>query len=273
MKISRAEFNCMPLAIRAQALQDIELLLNNDLMIPEPKVKMTDGFSNFDFDDEREPKGSTVMILPLQYTMVKWYTDMVNEYIKMAEDDDDIIGVILLTNTPGGSVMSMYNMEDTLKNRTKPIVALIDGQCCSAGMYVTSFCDHVMAINPMCEVGSIGAMISFEDDKGYFEKYGIKYIEVYPPESKDKNAVYREALAGNLEPITAYVSEYAKNFQNVMLRNRPINKEADGVLTGKTFFAKDAISLGLVDSIGSLSDAYNKVIELAKLRKELASLY
>lgn len=39
----------------------------------------------------------------------------------------------------------------------------------------------------MCEIGSIGVMAKFMDFTKSDEKYGIKTVEVYPPESKFKN--------------------------------------------------------------------------------------
>lgn len=269
MKVELSEFASHPIAIRGSALYDIETLMGLD--VEKTRVSFYNGFGWF--DDINAKVSGSVMVIDLIGTMYQYLTQYVSDMIAHAEEDPEIIGVILHVNTPGGSVTSMYCLEDALKNRTKPVVTVIDGQCCSAGMYVTSFTDHIMALNSMCEVGSIGAMVTLIDDSERMQKLGVKYIEVYPPESKDKNAVYREALAGNLQPITDYVSQYAKKFQDVMRTNRIIDESVDGILSGKVFFAKDAVLNGLVDSIGSMKDAYAMVQKLASLRNEFRGYY
>lgn len=189
------------------------------------------------------------------------------EYVMQSEDID---GAILVFNTPGGTTQSLIRLEEVLKNRTKPVVAVVDGMCASAGMYAASLCDRIIALNKMCNVGSIGVMVQLVDYGPYYKKQGIKIIEIYPPESADKNKSYRDAIDGKTQTmIDEVLTPLAVNFQDIVRTHRPVDESVEGVLSGKMFYAEDAIKAGLVDEIGNFESAVS-VITGIKEGKEIA---
>ena len=189
------------------------------------------------------------------------------EYVMQSEDID---GAILVFNTPGGTTQSLIRLEEVLKNRTKPVVAVVDGMCASAGMYAASLCDRIIALNKMCNVGSIGVMVQLVDYGPYYKKQGIKIIEIYPPESADKNKSYRDAIDGKTQTmIDEVLTPLAVNFQDIVRTHRPVDESIEGVLSGKMFYAEDAIKAGLVDEIGNFESAV-AVITGIKEGKEIA---
>ena len=189
------------------------------------------------------------------------------EYVMQSEDID---GAILVFNTPGGTTQSLIRLEEVLKNRTKPVVAVVDGMCASAGMYAASLCDRIIALNKMCNVGSIGVMVQLVDYGPYYKKQGIKIIEIYPPESADKNKSYRDAIDGKTQTmIDEVLTPLAVNFQDIVRTHRQVDESIEGVLSGKMFYAEDAIKAGLVDEIGNFESAV-AVITGIKEGKEIA---
>lgn len=189
------------------------------------------------------------------------------EYVMQSEDID---GAILVFNTPGGTTQSLIRLEEVLKNRTKPVVAVVDGMCSSAGMYAASLCDRIIALNKMCNVGSIGVMVRLVDYSASYKKEGIKIIEIYPPESADKNKPYRDAIDGKTQTmIDEVLTPLAVNFQDIVRTHRPVDESIEGVLSGKMFYAEDAIKAGLVDEIGNFESAV-AVITGIKYGKEIA---
>lgn len=189
------------------------------------------------------------------------------EYVMQSEDID---GAILVFNTPGGTTQSLIRLEEVLKNRTKPVVAVVDGMCASAGMYAASLCDRIIALNKMCNVGSIGVMVQLVDYGPFYKKQGIKIIEIYPPESADKNKSYRDAIDGKTQTmIDEVLTPLAVNFQDIVRTHRPVDESIEGVLSGKMFYAEDAIKAGLVDEIGNFESAV-AVITGIKEGKEIA---
>ena len=190
--------------------------------------------------------------------------------LEYAMKSEDIDGAILVFNTPGGTTQSLIRLEEVLKNHTKPVVAVVDGMCASAGMYAASLCDRIIALNKMCSVGSIGVMVQLVDYGAFYKKQGIKIIEIYPPESAEKNKAYRDAIDGKTQTmIDEVLTPLAVNFQNIVKEHRPVDESVEGVLAGKMFYAEDAIKAGLVDEIGNFESAV-AVITGIKEGKEIA---
>ena len=187
----------------------------------------------------------------------------------MSKDECD--GVILVMNTPGGTTQSLIRIEEVLKQRTKPVVALVDGMCASAGMYVASLCDRIFANNRMCSVGSIGVMVQLLDDSQFLKKNGFKIIEIYPPESSDKNKPYRDALDGKTQTmIDEILTPLAVNFQNIVKDHRPIDEKVEGVLSGKMFYAEEAQNAGLIDGICTFAAAVSAIRGIQTERKSIS---
>ncbi len=196
--------------------------------------------------------------------------DDVAVLLEYAFKSDEIDGAVLVLNTPGGTTQSLIRIEEVLRQRTKPVIALVDGMCASAGMYVASLCDKIYALNKMCSVGSIGVMVQLIDDSAYFKKQGIKIIEIYPPESSEKNKPYRDALDGETKTmIDEVLTPLAINFQNVVREHRTINEEMEGVLSGKMFYADDAYKAGLIDQVGTFEAAVNAIRQIAAERASI----
>lgn len=198
--------------------------------------------------------------------------DDIAALLEYAMQSPDIDGAILVFNTPGGTTQSLIHIEEVLKKRTKPVVAVVDGMCASAGMYTACLCDRIIALNKMCSVGSIGVMVQLVDYGPFYKKQGIKIIEIYPPESADKNKSYRDAIDGKTQTmIDEVLTPLAVNFQNIVREHRPVDESVDGVLSGKMFYAEDAIKAGLVDEIGNFETAVAAVNSISTERKDIAN--
>jgi len=279
------EITSSQMLIRQSAIKDVQILINKlrsgeKLTIDKnPKLNIS-GLVSPDIEYSENPFDSfqenSVAIIPIIGTMYKygyWYgMDDIANLIRLADRSDKIIGTILLGNTPGGTTHSLIQTEDALRNRIKPCVGLIDGQCCSAGAYTFSFCDRIAATNQMCEFGSIGVMQTLIKDDEYYKKFGIEFITIYPPESKYKNLEYREAINGDDKRlIEESLSPFAVHFQNIVKENRPgIDLSVEGILEGKVFYARDAIKYNLIDDILNLDEAIRLV---QTLHTEKQSIY
>ena len=198
--------------------------------------------------------------------------DDIAALLEYAMKSEDIDGAILVFNTPGGTTQSLIRIEEVLKKRTKPVVAVVDGMCASAGMYTASLCDRIIALNKMCNVGSIGVMVQLVDYGAFYKKQGVKIIEIYPPESAEKNKAYRDAIDGKTQTmIDEVLTPLAVNFQNIVKEHRPVDESVDGVLAGKMFYAEDAIKAGLVDEIGNFDTAVAAIHGISTERKDIAN--
>lgn len=191
------------------------------------------------------------------------------EKLKAAERDPNIIGIVSYMDGPGGSVSAIAPYEDFGRMKTKPVVGLYD-QACSAHVYsMYSHADVVMADNNIsATIGSIGVVCSFADNRKFLEKLGYTFHEIYPDESRHKNEAFRLALEGKYDQIKKeMLSPLAVKFQNAVRAARPNLKEKEGVLTGRTFLADEALDLGMIDSIGNLEAAIDRVRVMSEINR------
>lgn len=198
--------------------------------------------------------------------------DDVAALLEYAMQSGEIDGVVLVINTPGGTTQSLIRIEEVLKQRTKPVVALVDGMCASAGMYMACLCDQIYALNKMCSVGSIGVMVQLIDETQMLKKNGIKVIEIYPPESADKNKAYRDAIDGKTQTmIEEVLTPLAVNFQNIVREHRALDESVEGVLSGKMFYADDAVKAGLIDQVGTFEAAVHYIRNITAQRQDIVN--
>lgn len=187
-----------------------------------------------------------------------------------AAKDPSIKGVILLINNNGGSMSNYSMLHDTIKKMRsfKPVVAVVI-RAFSAGYIVASAADYIIA-HRCAEVGSIGVILEIKHFKNpLIQQDGIEtqftstlfkggeFKDIYHAygrgELSEKEITY---LQQNVEiSYNEIVSLIAEN------RSLSINN-AEAWANAKTFIAHTALDLGLIDQIGTLFEAEEKIMEL-----------
>lgn len=195
-------------------------------------------------------------------------TRTIGQGLLKADQDKTIIGHIIVAESGGGACNSVPDLADAIQQCSKPVVTYIDGLAGSACMYAISYSDHIMAHNPMDEVGCIGVMVQLSGLPKYYKNpnTGEIYARIYATQSQDKNLDYEAALEADAKLIREEsLDPLCEQFINDIQANRPAVAEEQ--LHGKLFFAKDAVG-SLIDSIGTFEDAIAKVFELAASQTE-----
>lgn len=185
----------------------------------------------------------------------------------------DCIGHIFYINTPGGSAWAKNDFQqaiDYAHSKNQPVIAYIDGMCCSAGMYLAALCDERYYMHPKNEIGCIGVMAAFytEKDGEKNEATGETYHELYDPESFDKNREMRDIANDNDTKLL--VEELAKlgvEFRADVQKACP--KATDEHLHGKVFAAKEVEGI-LMDGQKTLQEVFNRIVEISPAAKEPA---
>lgn len=186
------------------------------------------------------------------------------DQILYANTIPQVVGHLFIINTPGGMVSAMpdYKMAfDNCRELGKPTVAFIDGICFSAGMWITSQCDRVVAMNAEDSVGCIGAMSC-----GELAPHGSvnavtqeRTFILVGKASPDKNRDVIEAAGGNDELLQAEADRNTEHFHKVVRAGRPM--VTSDMLTGKIFTAEETLG-NLVDEIGNQDRAIECIFEL-----------
>ncbi len=222
--------------------------------------------------DAGDSKG--VAVVPLHGTMTKYDTcasygtTFIAKTIREMADDENVIGIVLDIDSPGGSCSAIPPMVEAIgyaRSKGKPVYAHVDC-CASAAYWVASQCDAIYMDNNLSEVGSIGAMAVFTDCSAVNPTTGERTLTVYADESSDKNRAYRDALDGNFETAKAELKPLVNQFREAVMSGRPgINKDESGVLSGAMFGAADALRLNMADARKTLSETIEAVFALASV--------
>ena len=189
-------------------------------------------------------------------------TQTIQALIVAANADDNILGVVLHINNPGGTVMNTTETARDIFKSVKPVVAFCEDLSASSGYYLTAACKYVFASGPTALIGNIGTKSQGLDLSGILEKLGAKSWEIFAKESFDKDLGFTEAMAGKPEKYpNSILAPYAKMFMDDVKMMRP--QIAEDATHGMIYVADTALEKGLIDAIGSLDDAISKVVELS----------
>lgn len=183
----------------------------------------------------------------------------------------DCIGHIFYINTPGGSAWAKNDFQqaiDYAHSKNQPVIAYVDGMCCSAGMYLAALCDERYYMHPKNEIGCIGVMAAFytEKDGEKNEATGETYHELYDPESFDKNKEMRDIANDNNDKLL--IDELAKlgvEFRADVKKACPNAKEEH--LHGKVFSAEEVKGI-LMDGQKTLQEVFNRIVEISPAAKD-----
>ena len=184
-------------------------------------------------------------------------------------------GHLFIINTPGGSAWAKNDYAlaiDYAHSKGQKVIALVDGMCASAGMYLASLCDERYYLNPKDQVGCIGVMAAFYTlANGSKDKYTDEtYHEEYDPESFDKNKAYRDiANKNDNKELIKELAELGVEFRADVKKACP-NAIEDVHLKGKVFNAEDVKGILMDDQstfmgcVKRCFDLYNGTAEPIK---------
>ena len=236
---------------------------------------MGDQPQRFGFADTNIPEGS-VAIIPIRSEILKYdqpcgprgSQSILND-VKSADQNPNIKSILFVVDSPGGQVTGTDLLAEAICNSAKPVVAYIEGMAASAAYWIISGASKIIASSDLDRIGSIGTMLIVEDLQPALEAQGVKFHEIYASLSVDKNADLNQVLDGKYESYQKNVLDVINSkFLSSIKTNRPAVD--DSTLTGKMYFAPEAIALGLVDEIGSLEYAISVATALAPVNTILS---
>jgi protease-4 len=190
--------------------------------------------------------------------------------IKKIYNDDNVKAVVFRVNSPGGSADAseqIWHAMKMLQDKGLPVVVSMGDYAASGGYYISCNADYIYA-EPTTLTGSIGIFGTVPNLSKLREKVGLDVDAV----STNKHAgLTINAVAKGMNP-----QEMAL-MQNMVERGYDLftRRCADGrgmsqddikkIGEGRVWLGKDALKIGLVDSLGNINDAIAKAVELAEI--------
>lgn len=203
----------------------------------------------------------------------------VKRQIDRVRRDDRVKAIVVRIDSPGGTVSGsdyLYHHLNKLREEKEiPLVVSMGGMAASGGYYLAMAVgnqeDSIFAENTTT-TGSIGVIIPHYDISGLLERYDVKNDSIVSHPRKQLLSMTKETTPEEREILQRYVNESFERFKQVVRNGRPAFRDDDEALnrlaTGEIFSANQAEQLGLVDKIGFLEDAIERVIEMADLSPE-----
>lgn len=190
--------------------------------------------------------------------------------IGRANASSKVHGIVLLMDSPGGTVDGTPEFGMTVRDSKKPIGVFGDRMVASAALWVASQAKVIVGNkNNPTEFGSIGTLMMMENYQNVIEAGRLPKMEIIrAPQSVDKAKLnyleempddVRSELMTDLRGITETFISTVKSG-----RGAKLNTKLEGLFTGKMFDVYTANQHGLIDATGTLQTAVNKVAELAR---------
>lgn len=207
----------------------------------------------------------------------------VQRELELAAEDEDVKGVVLELDTPGGTIYGARAIADGMaayRERTgRPVVAWVSGLSASGGVYAMSGADEVLADRGTL-IGSVGVVfgpISFYDGVtaidggilggGVETQGGITEEYITAGRGKDLGNPYRPLTAEERATLQQGVDRAYGDFVDAVATGRGLDPSTIIEQIGALVYDEDtAVDLGLVDEVANRASAYARVAELAGLR-------
>jgi ATP-dependent protease ClpP protease subunit len=179
------------------------------------------------------------LILPPKNKTTK-YEHIIPQLVAI-EQNERIKGLMVILNTVGGDVEAGLAIAEMLESLSKPTVSLVLGGGHSIGVPIAVAADYsfiaetaTMTIHPIRLTGMvIGVPQTYE----YLEKMQDRVIKF----------------------VTSHSAISEEKFRELMFRTGDLVRDVGSVLVGK-----DAVASGLIDEIGGLGQALQRLRELIR---------
>ncbi|WP_276621449.1 signal peptide peptidase SppA [Syntrophomonas wolfei] len=195
------------------------------------------------------------------------------EAIRKAGKREDIKAVVVRIDSPGGSAGASQEIAmelERLREKGKPVVTSMGDVCASGGYWIACSTDHIVA-NGASMTGSIGVIMQLSNLEGLYGKLGIRNQTIKSGEHKDMGSTSRELSAEEEKILQALVDDSYQQFLEQVQKGRQEKIAADKLLEiadGRIFTGKQALELGLVDSLGNYYDAVQQAEKMAGIKGE-----
>jgi protease-4 len=218
----------------------------------------------------REKIKEAIYILKLEDTILS--SEKIVNDLRNLEKSDFVKAIILRINSPGGTIgasQEIYLELKRFKEKTgKKLVCSIENVGASGAYYVSLACDKVIAL-PGSIVGSIGVISFFFTVEDLLKYLKVKPYIVKSGKFKDTGSPFRQPNEQDMKYLEDIVVKLFQQFKKDVVEVRPALKDKiDEIADGRVFTGKEALELGLIDYVGTFSDAVTVAKELAGIKEE-----
>ncbi|HMI84328.1 MAG TPA: signal peptide peptidase SppA [Polyangiaceae bacterium] len=183
--------------------------------------------------------------------------------LRAAGEAKAVRGVVLLIDSPGGSVLAsdrIYHEVARLAEK-KPVVAYFVNVAASGGYYVAAGA-HAIVAQPTTITGSIGVVAAHLVLSPLLDKLGIVTELVKRGARADMLSPSRPLDPGERDAMSREIEGYYRDFVDIVARGRSrAPEDIEKLARGRVYSGAEAYRLGLVDRLGDFETALDVVRE------------
>ena len=201
------------------------------------------------------------------------------EALLKAEKDEDIAGVVLRINSPGGTVTASdiiyHELLNFRKEKKVPLYASIVGMGTSGAYYAACAADEISA-HPTAVTGSIGVILMKFNVEGLMSKIGVSELTIKSGEKKDLLSPFRPTTPEEQRLVQEIIDSLHRRFVDVAIarpRNSLQRGELEKLADGRIYTSDQALQARLIDRVGYLDETIDTMKKALKLEKAKVITY
>lgn len=208
----------------------------------------------------------------------------IKKLLRETADKNDVAGVILMIDSPGGTIFGSQAIADGVayyrQHTDKPVYAYVGGMAASGAYWAAVSADHIVADHGTV-TGSIGVIFGpfkyydkvMSEDAGAFvggvvTQGGIETTYITAGKSKDVGNPYRKLTEFELTRLQESVNDSYAQFVEQVSSHRGIAKETITEDLGALIYGEQqAVKYKLIDAVGSKEEAFAALAQKAGVKE------
>ncbi len=196
------------------------------------------------------------------------YSKTIVEHLKQANSSSRVKAVVLVVDSPGGSVYASDEIALQIKAMTKPVIASMGSLAASGGYYVSAPTREIWA-SPHTLTCSIGVISQFLNVEKFAKDWGVSAVTLKSGQFKDTGNPFREFTEADRALWQNIIDEAYAAFVRIVADGRKMTEEqVRTIADGRICSGQQAKAMGLVDNLGYLQDAINRAAQLGGISGE-----
>jgi protease-4 len=195
-----------------------------------------------------------------------------NTWIRTLREDDNIKGVLLRINSPGGAVAPSQEISRAVGRLAtyKPVVVSMSSVAASGGYYAAAPADLIVA-NPSTLTGSIGVIMQLSNVQDLMKKIGVKRQSLASGKLKGAGSPFKPMTKAERDYLMAIVNDMHQQFVAAVAEGRNMDiKDVQAIADGRALTGRQALQLGLVDKLGGMEDAVDELKSICGITEPVA---
>jgi protease-4 len=179
--------------------------------------------------------------------------DMISQ-LDYARQHPEVRAVVLVMDSPGGTVVdteAVY-LELARLRQSKPVVTMAQGMIASGAFYLSVGTDYVVA-GPSAIIGNIGVISQLPPPPEVYEDLA----------STGPYKLFGSSRDAQLRSMEAIKQAFLQAVQ--LGRGDRLQIGPQRLLTGEIWLGTEALRMGLVDEVGSVSQSVERAADLARV--------